>query len=212
MTNFTWLSLLNGYPFMNENTISRHARHRLETRKRLIQAAMDLVLEKGYDVITIQDITDRADLGYGTFYLHFKNKEDLVWSGIKERVAATQKQVEQQFASIIPPQIEYYGYVKMFEHAAVNQELYRIMLGGKGSTILTNRIQELLAADIVNHLKTETAEILADFRLPPEVLAQVLTGAITRLMLWWIETPNSYTLEQMAGMLYEALHHRKPPE
>lgn len=173
---------------------------------------MQLVLEKGYEAITIQEITDRADLGYGTFYLHFKDKEDLVWAGIQERVTATQIQVEQQFSSVIPPQIEYYGYVKMLQHAAANQDLYRIMLGGKGSTILTNRIQELLAADIINHLKTRSHEILGDFHLPPEVVAQVLTGAITRLMLWWIETPNSYTVEQMAGMLYEALHHRKPPE
>ena len=197
---------------MTEVTLSRHARRRLETRRRLIQAAIELVLEKGYDAITIQDIADRADLGYGTFYLHFKDKEDIVWSAIEDGVVATQSQVAQQFTSFIPPQIEYYGYLNIFQHVMMNQELYRVMLGGKGSSILTHRIQELLAADIIRHLQSKSGEILTNFNLPPEVIAQVLTGAITRLALWWIETPNPYTPEQMAGMLYKALHHKYPPE
>jgi len=194
-----------------EKPLSRHARRRLETRKRLIQVAIDLVLEKGYDSITIQEITDRADLGYGTFYLHFKDKEDIVWEGIKEGVVATQDSVARQFSSNFPPQIEYYGYLNIFQHVLANQELYRVMLGGKGSSILTNRIQELLAADIINHLRSSSAEFLNNFGLPPEVIAQILTGAITRLVLWWVETPNHYTPEQMAGMLYETLHHKEPP-
>jgi len=196
---------------MKEDFHSRHVRRRLETRKRLIQAATELVLEKGYDAITIQGITDRADLGYGTFYLHFKDKDEIVWTTIEEGVIATQNQVAQQFASLIPPQIEYYGYLNIFHHVETNRNLYRVMLGGKGFSILTNRIQELLAADIIQHLQSNTAEILSDFDLPPEVIAQILTGAITRLVLWWIETPNSYTGEQMAGMLYKALHHKEPP-
>jgi AcrR family transcriptional regulator len=176
-----------------------------------MQATIDLVLSKGYAAITIQEITDQADLGYGTFYLHFKDKEDIVWSAIEEGVKATQSQVAQQFASIIPPQIEYYGYLNIFQHVAANQQLYRVMLGSKGSSLLTHRIQELLAADIHQHLQSGSADFLTDFDLPAEVIAQVLTGAITRTVLWWVEAPNSFTPEQMAGMLYKALHHLDPP-
>lgn len=197
---------------MTDKNLSRHERHRLETRNRLTRAALDLILDKGYDAITVQELTERADVGYGTFYLHFKNIEELVWSAIQSQMAITQKQVEQQFASVIPPQIEYYGYVKMFQHAAANRDLYRIMLGGKGSSLITHRIQEYLAEDIADHLRTRSQDILTNFSQPPEITAQILTGAITRLLLWWIETENSYTIEQMAGMLYEALHHRSPPE
>ncbi|MCJ7529956.1 MAG: TetR/AcrR family transcriptional regulator, partial [Anaerolineales bacterium] len=56
---------------------TRHERRRLQTRKLLIQTTLQLVLEKGYDAISIQDITERADLGRGTFYLHFKDKEEV---------------------------------------------------------------------------------------------------------------------------------------
>jgi len=196
---------------MTASPHSRHARRREQTRRRLIEAAIDLVLAKGYDSITIQEITDRADLGYGTFYLHFKDKEDIVGSAVEEGVKATQGRVSQQFARIIPPQIEYYGYLNIFEHVAANRDLYKVMLGSKASPMLTHRIQELLAADIVQHLQSRSADFLSDFDLPAEVTAQILTGAISRTALWWIEAPNPYTVEEMAGMLYRALHHKDPP-
>ena len=47
------------------------------TRELLRKALMELIDEKGYDAVTIQDITERANLGRTTFYLHYQSKEDL---------------------------------------------------------------------------------------------------------------------------------------
>jgi len=66
------------------STPSRHERRRLKTRNLLIQNTLQLVLEKGYDAISIQDITERADLGRGTFYIHFKDKEEVVWTAFRD--------------------------------------------------------------------------------------------------------------------------------
>lgn len=49
-----------------------------DTRKRLIDAAIDLFLNVGYQAVRISDITDYAGLGKGTFYLHFRDKRDLL--------------------------------------------------------------------------------------------------------------------------------------
>ena len=62
---------------------TRHQRRRAQTRKALMQAAVELVIEKGYEAVTAKDVTDRADLGRGTFYVHFKEKEDVVWAAIQ---------------------------------------------------------------------------------------------------------------------------------
>jgi hypothetical protein len=43
------------------------------------------------------------------------------------------------------------------------------------------------------------------------IWAQIITGAVMRLVIWWLETENDYTPEQMAGLLYWTLHHREPP-
>lgn len=57
---------------------TRADRRTNRTRRLLRNALMAAILEKGYDAITIEDITERADLGRTTFYLHYKDKEDLL--------------------------------------------------------------------------------------------------------------------------------------
>lgn len=62
---------------MTTTVITRPDRRRARTRKMLSDALMGLILERGYDAITIQDITDKANLSRATFYLHFGDKQDL---------------------------------------------------------------------------------------------------------------------------------------
>ncbi len=47
-------------------------------RDSLIEAAIQLFAEKGFDAASVKDITQRADVAKGTLYVHFKDKEDLV--------------------------------------------------------------------------------------------------------------------------------------
>ena len=56
----------------------RAARPRMWTRERLTEAARRVIARKGIDATTIADITSEADVGIGSFYNHFKSKEDLV--------------------------------------------------------------------------------------------------------------------------------------
>jgi AcrR family transcriptional regulator len=56
---------------------SRGARRKLETRARLLDAAFALVVKKGMDGVTINEITEAADVGFGSFYNHFESKEGL---------------------------------------------------------------------------------------------------------------------------------------
>ena len=55
----------------------RGARRRLETRARLVRAARDLMARKGVGATSIQEITDAADVGFGSFYNHFDSKETI---------------------------------------------------------------------------------------------------------------------------------------
>src|SRR5262245_30392215 len=54
----------------------RGAKRRLESRKRLLAAARSLFVARGYHATRPQDISKAADLGHGTFYLHFKDKRE----------------------------------------------------------------------------------------------------------------------------------------
>lgn len=65
---------------MNTEKPNRFQRRKQRTRNALKQAAMDLLLAYGYDNLTVQAITDRADFARGTFYVHFADKDDIVWA------------------------------------------------------------------------------------------------------------------------------------
>ncbi len=192
-------------PFHN-----RHERRRLQTRNLLIQTALQLVLEKGYEAISIQDITDRADLGRGTFYIHFKNKEEVFWTAFQEVFQELERAAHKALDRRMP-QVEYYGLLNIFRHAGKNRDLYRVMLGKQGSAILTTRVQDFFAEAFLRDIRSAPVPPAIDFNLPEEIEAQMLTGMITRLLFWWLETPNDYSADQMASITYKALYRKKPP-
>ncbi|MCQ6281658.1 TetR/AcrR family transcriptional regulator [Bacillus sp. EB600] len=63
---------------MSFDNLTRTEKRKVLMRKQLINAAMESFLEIGYTKTTVNDITTRADVGHGTFYQHFKNKQELL--------------------------------------------------------------------------------------------------------------------------------------
>ena len=192
-------------------TPTRHERRRLQTRAQLIQATLKLVLEKGYDAITIQDITDRADLGRGTFYIHFKDKADVVWAAVQDMMREMERQAHRTFDRRAP-QVEYYALLNVFRHGRENRDFYRVVFSRRGSAMLADRTQDLMAKILLYDLQQAPNAGKREFGIPHEMLAQMLTGMITRLLTWWLESPQKYSAEEMAAFAYEALYRRRPPE
>lgn len=196
---------------MNNLPLTRHQRHRLKTRKGIIQAAVELVLEKGYDTVTIQDITDRADIGRGTFYIHFKDKEEVVWTAIQDLCLELEQAAHQQYKDNIPDQQEYYGLLYIFRQVDKNCDLFRVCFSSRGSAALTERVTDLLADIILYDIQNQPALRDPNSDVPMEIVAQMMTGLITRMISWWLNTSNSYTAEQMAAMIYKTLLRKNPP-
>src|SRR5258707_7199093 len=68
-----------------------------KTRQALQNALIELILEKGYEAVVIQDILDRANVGRSTFYAHYQDKEDLLMS----RFARLQAAFEEHAQSVL---------------------------------------------------------------------------------------------------------------
>lgn len=81
----------------------RQARRRAKTRAALIAAAQSVMGEKGFQKTTIADITDRADLGLGSFYNHFKTKEDIMSAAARETLEVIARDVDTRIAAIEDP-------------------------------------------------------------------------------------------------------------
>ncbi|CAA0079549.1 Uncharacterised protein [Zhongshania aliphaticivorans] len=68
-----------------KSTPNRMIKRKNRTRKQLIDAAVQLVLNKGYDKVMTDEITELADVGRRTFYNHFNNKRDCIKAAVVER-------------------------------------------------------------------------------------------------------------------------------
>lgn len=76
-------------------TSGRRERHRAATRERLLRAALRLFAERGYLETTVEDITEAADVGKGTFFNYFQTKEHVLATFGDERVAVIERAAEE---------------------------------------------------------------------------------------------------------------------
>jgi len=73
----------------------RRERRRLETRERIFRAALDLFAERGFMETTVEDITEAADVGKGTFFNYFPTKEHVLATYGAERVATVERALQE---------------------------------------------------------------------------------------------------------------------
>jgi len=71
---------------LRKDTKNRAQKRACRTRKKLKEAALDVFSEKSVDAATVQEITEKADLGKGTLYQHFDDKEEIVVTLVEEAV------------------------------------------------------------------------------------------------------------------------------
>src|SRR5215468_5244059 len=88
----------------------------IRTRQMLRDAMVATILEKGYDATSIQDITERAGLRRATFYLHYRDKEELMVSMIHDTIDDLIGKMQMSPQDILSPDIHRAGEVITFLH------------------------------------------------------------------------------------------------
>jgi len=87
----------------SQRAADRHSRRRERTRARLLDAAKALFARQGVDNTRINEITEEADVGFGSFYNHFDSKEAIVEAVLHETIAAQGAAVEAVTADLEDP-------------------------------------------------------------------------------------------------------------
>jgi AcrR family transcriptional regulator len=82
--------------------LSRTARRQAKTRADLISAARDIIAERGLDGLRVIDVTERADVAFGTFYNQFKTKDDIVEAVVAETIVGLAASIEESPAFTDP--------------------------------------------------------------------------------------------------------------
>ena len=97
---------MNGLQMADETASkqpNRSSRRRAKSRAALIEAARETMSVKGVDATTIADITEAADLGFGTFYNHFKSKDEIVDAAMSDMVERLGDEIDELIAPIDDP-------------------------------------------------------------------------------------------------------------
>lgn len=92
-----------GDPHEQQAAPTRLDRRKARTRRALVDAARTLLVERGTDEVSIQEITDRADVGFGSFYNHFSTKAELFEVAVSEALAEHGAYLDEVTAGIADP-------------------------------------------------------------------------------------------------------------
>ena len=169
------------------------------TRKLLREALMVLILEEGYDAISIQDITDKANLGRATFYLHFKDKDELLLDVMDQFMADFLDQVP-QFSQAQWRLEDTKAITKLFDFAADHYDLYRILIIGSGGITASRQLHRTIAENIKACIQKEIEEEDASPVIPAAFIANHFAGSLLATIYWWLDSDLQYTAEEMAEM------------
>jgi AcrR family transcriptional regulator len=166
------------------------------TRALLLNALLDLIVERGYEDITVQDIADRANVGRSTFYAHFLDKRELLLSGVNGLHELLLHE-RAQLAESHSPQDRLLGFsLPLLQHVQSNLRFCRALLGPRSGAIVEPYVQRVLA-DLV---RTEiVAQIPAGTKLtmPIDTIVQYTASAFLGLLRWWMDQPTPCVAEEL---------------
>ena len=170
------------------------------TRAMLQEAHISLILEKGYEATTVEDICDAANVGRSTFYAHYTGKDDLRRSGLEH---LRNELVDRQREALATPgdiRDRSLGFsLTMFEHARDHMDLYRALVGGRGGAIALATIRQILSELVRNELAATVHNKSADV-IPREVVVQYVVGAFMAVMTWWLDGGAKLPARQIDAM------------
>jgi AcrR family transcriptional regulator len=162
------------------------------TRRLLHKALMSLILEKKYESVTVQEILDRADVGRSTFYMHFQDKDELLFSGFQYLQSFLESVQE---TSVTLPGKSYEKIIAfslaMFEHAHEYRRINRALLGSNAEALVRRRIHSVLAGIVWPELKLELQRRKrGNCTVSPELLAHFLVSTYISVLTWWLNSKN----------------------
>jgi AcrR family transcriptional regulator len=170
----------------------RRERRRAEIRERLFRAALRLFAERGYLETTVEDITEAADVGKGTFFNYFPTKEHVLATFGAERVAAIEHAFDEaKKGSVIPALKDLTADVAGQSSAALLRAIYAAHASCKPVRAELHK-RLLVARRVMTRMFTlgqKRGEVRPD--IPPEELARLVQIILFGVTLAWSMNPGS---------------------
>ena len=152
------------------------------THERLGSALVALIQEKSIDDVTVQEVLDRASVGRSTFYLHFRDKNDLLLSQLEkflETMSTALSLRKERSHRVVPVE-------EMFAHIGGQNKIYRALADSGRLNDFFDLARGYFARGIEQRL-VESGRLP---KLPQRELgarAYALAGSLLSLLRWWLD-------------------------
>ncbi|WDQ30698.1 TetR/AcrR family transcriptional regulator [Paenibacillus marchantiae] len=171
---------------------------RIRKSQEAIKAAViELMSEKNFDDITLQDISDRADVSRGTIYLHYVDKYDLldklIDGHIQELSEICHSVSDLEWKESIVP---------WFTYLEQNYLFFSTMMASKGAGQFRNRLVEFLNEDFKEEVHLSQARKSG---LSEDIILQYVVMSYVGVVEWWIKNEMPYPPEVMSEQLGELI-------
>ncbi len=153
----------------------------LRTREVLGDALVNLILEKPFDSITVQDVLDRAGVSRSTFYVHYGDKNDLLLSDADEffQGMATALSRRRESSDRVAPVRELFAHLEHARHFHA-----ALVTAGR-----IHDVMELARGHFARGIDQRLTELPRAMGTSPErrlALSQAFAGALLSMLTWWI--------------------------
>ena len=152
------------------------------TRSRLGNSLIALIQEKPIDEVTLREVLDRAGVGRSTFYVHYRDKDDLFLSELEQGLEmwTTTLSRQQEISNRVAPVAEF------FAHVASAKRLYRALVNSGRIEAFFELAQGYFARGIEQRIKQST-----DLRNPHQheltACSNAFAGGLLSLLRWWLD-------------------------
>jgi AcrR family transcriptional regulator len=171
--------------FADEPTTDRRVRR---TRALLHDALASFLREKDYDAIVVKEILDRANVGRSTFYAHFRDKDDLLVSSIRDLLGSPGVKTS-------PPAPAGKSYERLlwfslpiFAHVERHLRSGRAKMGSRGRAILHEHLRRVLADLIAGHAeRSRPRRRKPGGGIPPALLVEFVASTFVLVLNWWVD-------------------------
>lgn len=157
------------------------------SRELLLDALFELMCERGYERLTIQNLLERAGVGRATFYAHFDSKDDLL--------AVSVQGLRGWLEAARTPERRLGFSLAFFQHLAGHRQLYRMTVARESEVSMERHIRAMLRSLV--HAELSRDRPLGPTNAAVDLATEYVVGALWSMLVWWMDEAQDWTPEQI---------------
>lgn len=181
-----------------------------QTEKALVDSLIDLMKEKNFNDISVTDITRSVGINRGTFYIHFNDKDDLLFKIETELL----EKLKQSLDSVLPEaeaiiQLRHDNYenlpyklvIKTLNQFYDDRNVVAALMSKNGDASFINKIKELFQAEIRSEFDGIKEGIVYDKVIPRDYIEEMILNNLMTIIIHWLTKANPEKPEVVADII-----------